>query len=67
MDKGKLREQLKHLIDEYIEDVELAENLINTLEDPKAKYVLSVIELNKSKDYSSESKSIIEDIAFYYC
>lgn len=67
MDKEKLRELLTTLIEEYIEDRELVTNLVATLDDPKAKYILGEIDLNKSKQYSIESKKILQEIAFYYC
>ncbi|QHE52774.1 hypothetical protein [Pontibacillus sp. HMF3514] len=67
MDKDKLREHLNALIKEYVEDAALANKLIETLDEPKAKYILAEIEMNKAKEYSTKSKTIIQDIAFYYC
>jgi len=45
----------------------LANKLIKKLDKPKAKYILAEIEMNKEKDYSTKSKTIIQDIAFFYC
>ncbi|QHE54030.1 hypothetical protein [Pontibacillus sp. HMF3514] len=67
MDEVELRKRLKRLIEEYVDDKELATNLIDSLDNPKAKYVLAEIELNKHKEYSSKDREIIEEIAFYYC
>ncbi|MCB2309224.1 hypothetical protein LGL08_21895 [Clostridium estertheticum] len=67
MNKEELREALRKLIEEYIDDKDYAVELISKLDEPKAKFILAEIELKRSKDYSRESKNVIEDIAFYYC
>lgn len=67
MNKEELRESLRTLIEEYIDDKDYALELISKLDDPKAKFILAEIELKRTKDYSPASKNIIEDIAFYYC
>lgn len=63
----ELRINLNKLIEEYIDDENIVSTLKATLIEPKAKYVLVEIERNKTKEYSPESKALIQEIAFYYC
>jgi len=63
----ELRIHLNRLIEEYIDDKILIRSLVATLNEPKAKYVIAEIERNRTKEYSPESKTLIQEIAFYYC
>lgn len=63
----ELRIHLNRMIEEYIDDTILIRSLVATLNEPKAKYVLTEIERNRTKEYSPESKTLIQEISFYYC
>ena len=66
MNKDELRRSLRVLIEEYIDDKDYALELIATLADPKAKFILAEIDRRKTKDYSPELRNMMKDIAFYY-
>lgn len=67
MDKGELFLNLKKLIDYYIENKEVANELISEIEPSKVKYILGELDEKKIKEYSAEDKEVIKDIFFYYC
>jgi homoaconitase/3-isopropylmalate dehydratase large subunit len=67
MNKEELTIILEGLIKRYIEDKDLSDELIKSLEPSKVKYILGELDTNKSKDYDLEDRCLIKDIYFYYC
>lgn len=67
MDKIELLKRLEEILKQYIENEEIAEELIKYIEPLRIKYILGELDRNKTKDYSDQDKEVIKDIYFYYC
>lgn len=67
MNKNELKDKLRYLVTEYIEDEEHILEIIKYVDNSKAKYVLGEIDRHKTREYSRDDKETIKDIYFYYC
>ena len=65
MDEKKLIENVKYLVDKYLnERNDLVELIMQDTD--SVKYILSEISKGKKRNYDKEDIDIIKDIAFYY-
>jgi hypothetical protein len=67
MNEKQLFKNMKELIDKYVENKEIATELVGKIEPLKIKYILGELDRNKTKDYCADDKEVIKDIYFYYC
>jgi hypothetical protein len=67
MNEKQLFKDMKELIDKYVENKEIATELVGKIEPLKIKYILGELDRNKTKDYCAGDKEVIKDIYFYYC
>ena len=65
MDKKKLINNVKYLVNKYLDERnDLVELIIQ--DSDSVKYILSEISNGKKKDYDKEYLELIKDISFYY-
>jgi len=65
MDKKKLINNVKYLVNKYLDERnDLVELIIQ--DSDSVKYILSEISNGKKKDYDKEDLELIKDISFYY-
>ena len=65
MDKKKLINNVKYLVNKYLDERnDLVELIIQ--DSDSVKYILSEISNGKKKDYDTEDLELIKDISFYY-
>ena len=65
MDKKKLINNVKYLVNKYLDERnDLVELIIE--DSDSVKYILSEISNGKKKDYDKEDLELIKDISFYY-
>lgn len=65
MDKKKLINNVKYLVNKYLDERnDLVELIIQ--DSDSVKYILSEISNGKKKDYDKEDIELIKDISFYY-
>ena len=65
MDKKKLNNNVKYLVNKYLDERnDLVELIIQ--DSDSVKYILSEISNGKKKDYDKEDLELIKDISFYY-
>ena len=65
MDKKKLINNVKYLVNKYLDERnDLVELIIQ--DSDSVKYILSEISNRKKKDYDKEDLELIKDISFYY-
>lgn len=65
MDEKKLIQNIKYLVDKYLDDRNDLVELIMQDSD-SVKFILSEIDKGKKRDYEERDLAIIKDIAFYY-
>lgn len=65
MDEKMLIENVKYLVDKYLNDRNDLLELIMSDSD-SVKYILSEISKGKKRDYEERDLGIIKDISFYY-
>ena len=65
MDKKKLINNVKYLVNKYLDERnDLVELIIQ--DSDSVKYILSEISNGKKEDYDKEDLELIKDISFYY-
>ena len=65
MDEKKLIENIKYLVNKYLDERnDLVEMVMQ--DSDSVKYILSEISKGKKRDYDQEDIDIIKDISFYY-
>lgn len=65
MDKEQLKQNMKYLIEKYLNGRDDLVELIMQDTD-SVKYILSEIDREKKGDYEEKDLDMIQDIAFYY-
>ncbi len=67
MDKDKILEELKHIILKYISEKDVAESLVERVNDKNIKGILAELDNNKSKKISDSEMEIIRYIYYHFC
>ncbi len=67
MNKEQLRNNLKYLVDKYIEDKVVREELQVYIDNNKAKYILGEVDKKRKIDYTNPDRELIKVIYFNFC
>lgn len=67
MNKYELQSNLNYLVNKYIWDEGLREQLKVQISNGKAKFLLAEIDRNKVMPYSDSDIELIKDISFFFC
>lgn len=66
MNKNEMKMKMNTIINKYVENAEVVDELIKYVESAKIKYVLAEIDKYKTCEYSPEDIKMIKDIYFYF-